>query len=200
MYRKLLTKKFFRDNPYRENSAQRFVYSVLLYKGIEHAANEVLMEYGGLDDDRLETIAREKNMILAEQDPGTIFQLLRKNLDGANRSVLIDRALEFEDEILPMVVEKLVRSDHDTFIDNTIRLLAWSEKDYSPLLLERYDEFRSPYVRSLLCLILGFRGKEDIIPWMLERFFEMKKYYPDETYDQGPLIALHELNARFYLD
>lgn len=27
-----------------------------------------------------------------------------------------------------------------------------------------------------------------------------KKFFqdPDETYDQGPLLALHELNSRFY--
>lgn len=139
-------------------------------------------------------------MILAEQNPDAIFQLLRKNLDGANRPILVERALEFEDEILPMVVEKLVHSDHDTFINNAIRLLAWSEKDYSPLLLERYAKFRSPYVQSLVCLILGFRRKEDIVPWMLNKFFEIKKCYPDETYDQGPLLALHELSTRFYSD
>lgn len=200
MYRKLLTKKFFKDNPYREHSVQRFVYSALLYKGMEDDVSKILMEHGKFGEDRLEAIAREKDMILAEQNPGAIFQFLRKKLDGTNRPVLIERALEFEGEILPMVVEKLVRSNHDTFIDNAIRLLAWSEKDYSPLLLERYAEFRSPYVQSLICLILGFRGKEDIIPWMLDKFFEMKKCYPDETYDQGPLLALHELSARFYSD
>ena len=50
----------------------------------------------------------------------------------------------------------------------------------------------------MICVVLGFRGEESIIPWMLERFYEMKKMYPDETYDQGPLMALHELKHRFY--
>jgi len=198
MYRNLLTKKFFRDNQYLENSAQRFVYSALLYDGLDQMAAEIVLKNVTLSNERQDRIAHEKEMILAEQDPGIIFQLLRKNLDGMSHTVLIARALEFQDEILPMVVEKLVRSDHDAFIENAIRLLAKSEKDYSPLLLERYDNFRSPYARSLVCLILGFRGKEDTVPWMMEKFFEMKNRYPDETYDQGPLLALHELNARFY--
>lgn len=72
------------------------------------------------------------------------------------------------------------------------------ERVHSSLLKEKYADVRSPYVQSLICLILGFRGAEDTIPWMLERFFEMKKLYPDETHDQGPLLALHELNCRFY--
>ena len=198
MHHILLTKKFFRDNPYMENSVQRLVYSTLLYEGIEQAAAEIMLEHVGVKGERLKQIAQEREMILAENDPEMIFQFLRKNLDMVNRTALLERALEFEKEILPMVVEKLVRSSHNIFIDNAVRLLARSKKDYSRLLLERFAEFRSAYVQSLLCLILGFRGTEDIIPWMMNRFFEMHKLYPDETYDQGPLLALHELKARFY--
>ena len=115
-----------------------------------------------------------------------------------NRGALVKKALKFEEVILPMVVEKLIRSYHDIFIENSIELLAKSNKDYTPLLIERYAEIRNPYVQSLVCLILGLRGAEDTIPWMLDRLFEMKKLYPGETYDQGPLLALHELNSRFY--
>ena len=198
MYRKILTKKFFRDNPYIENSVQQFVYSTLLYDGLEQMASDFVLEHAEVSGDRLEQITCEKQMILAEKDPRVIFQFLRKNLDVMNRTALIEKALEFEDQILPMVVEKLVRSNHDTFIENAIRLLAKSQKDYSSLLIERYAEFRSPYVQSLLCLILGLRATEEIILWMMSRFTEMHRLYPDETYDQGPLLALYELNARFY--
>jgi hypothetical protein len=147
MYRQLLTKKFFRDNQYLENSVQRFVYSTLLYDGLEKAAAEITLKRMPLSAERLEYIAQEKEMIRMEQDPKLIFQLLRKNVDGLNRTVLVDKALEYEDDIIPEVIDKLVRSDHDTFIDNAIRLLAKSKKNYSPLLLERFTEFRSPYVR-----------------------------------------------------
>lgn len=198
MYKQLLTKKFFLDNPYLDNSVQRFIYSMLLYEGIEDAACEVLMTKVGLSDERLKQISQEKELIQSEQNPEEIFQLLRKKIDGVNRVDLIKKALEFEEVLLPMVMEKLMRNYHDIFIENSIRLLAISKKDYSPVLKEQYADIRSPYVQSLVCLILGFRGQEDTIPWMLDRFLEMKKLYPGETYDQGPLLALHELNCRFY--
>jgi hypothetical protein len=35
MYKQLLTKEFFEDNPYLENSVQRLIYSILVYDGIE---------------------------------------------------------------------------------------------------------------------------------------------------------------------
>ena len=199
MYKQLITNKFFRDNPCVEDSAQRLFYSMLLYKGAEDIVSEILMKQECLSSDRLEQVAQEKELIQSEQNPERIFQLLRKSIDGVNKAYLIKRALEFEKVLLPMVIEKLIRNNHDTFIDNSIRLLARSEKDYSPLLKEQYAEIRSPYVQSLVCLILGFRGEVDTIPWMLDKFFEMKRLYPDETYDQGPLLALQELNCRFYM-
>ncbi len=198
MYKQLLTKKFFRDNPYLENSAQRFIYSILLYEGLEDTANEIMMKQVGVSDERVEQITREKELIQSEQNPEEIFQLLRKKIDVVNRVDLIKRALEFEEVLLPMVTEKLMRSNHDIFIENSIRLLARSKKDYSPLLKEQYAEIRSPYVQSLVCLILGFRGEEATVPWMMDEFYEMKKMHPNETYNQGPLLALHELNSRFY--
>ncbi|WP_366924327.1 hypothetical protein MFMK1_001291 [Metallumcola ferriviriculae] len=198
MYKKLLTKKFFQDNPYSENSVQRFIYSMLLYEGIEDAANEILMKQVGLSDERLIQITREKELIQSEQNPEEIFQLLRKKIDVINRDDLIKKALEFEEVLLPMVIEKLMRSYHDIFIENSIQLLARSHKDFTQLLKEKYAEIRSPYVQSLVCLILGLRGEENTIPWIQDRFFELKNLYPGETYDQGPLLALHELNCRFY--
>jgi len=198
MYKHLLTKKFFRDHPYVEHSTQRFIYSILLYKEFDDLTDEIIIKQGILSDERLEDITREKELIQKEQSPEMIFQLLRKNIEMINRGLLIRKALEFEEVILPMVVEKLMRSYHYIFIENSIRLLAKSNKDYTPLLKDRYDEIRNPYVQSLVCIVLGLRGEESIIPWMMDRFFEMKKLYPDETYDQGPLLALHELNISFY--
>lgn len=198
MYKQLLSKKFFRDNPYLENSAQRFIYSILLYEGFEDVANEILMNKLILSAEHLKQIADEKKLIQTNQNPEEIFNLLRKKIDKINQVDLIKKALEFEEIILPMVIEKLLRNNHDIFIENSIRLLARSQKDYSPYLKEHYDEIRSPYVQSLTCLILGMRGAEDIIPWMMDKFLEIKKQYPDENYEQGPLLALYELNIRFY--
>lgn len=198
MYKELLTNKFFSDNPYMENSVQRFIYSTLLYEGLEDMADEIVIKQGLFSDERLDHITHEKEMIQAEQNSEMILQLLRKKTEMVNRGVLVKKALQIEEVILPMVVEKLIRSCHDIFIENSIDILAKSNKDFTPVLKERFTQIRSPYAQSLICLVLGFRGEEGVIPWMRDRYFEMKKLYPDETYNQGPLLALHELNCRFY--
>lgn len=158
------------------------------------------MKHGGLRNEHLEQTTQENELIQLEQKPEVIFQLLRKEINVINRDILIKKALEFEEVLLPMVAEKLIRSNHDVFIENSVRLLARSQRNYSPMLKEQYAKIRSSYVQSLICLVLSLRGEEGTIPWMLDRIFEMKKLYPGETYDQGPLLALHELNCSFYKD
>lgn len=37
----MLTKRFFKDNPAKENTAQQFAYSILLYDGLEELAVEL---------------------------------------------------------------------------------------------------------------------------------------------------------------
>ncbi|MDY0281767.1 MAG: hypothetical protein RBR35_14545 [Salinivirgaceae bacterium] len=197
MANKILTKKFFRDNPCLKNTVQQFVYSYLLYDGIENVANEMIIKNGLLNNERLEHIRQENEHIKSEQNPEAIFQLFRKKIDAMNQVELISKALAFDEVIFPMVIEKLLRSNHHIFIENSMRFLAKSQRNSSLLLQEKYFEIRSPYVQSLICLIIGLRGEEDSISWMMDRFFEMKKLYPNETYAEGSLIALHELNCRF---
>lgn len=196
MYKKLLTNKFFRDNPYEELSAQRLTYSTLCYDGMEDLAKDFVMN--SIDTDRYNKIGKEKQIIEAENNPEALFQLLRKSIDVINRPCLVNKALKYENEILPMLVEKLIRNDHDIFIENAVRLLAKSKGDYTKPLMERYKKIRSPYVQSVVCIIFGLRCGEEIIPWMYDRYFELKKLYPNENYNQGPLLALYELKSRFY--
>lgn len=198
MSKKLLTKKFFKENPCKQNTVQQFIYSVLLYEGCEDLANEIVMNQIGLEDERQKQIDCEREQIQSEQNPEAIIQLFRKNIDSVNRSTLVQKALEFEEVILPMVIDKLTTNNQNSFIETSIRLFAQSEKNPAALLQRRYGEIRSPYVQSLICLVIGLRGEEDSIPWMMDRYVELKNLYQNETYDQGPLLALYELNERFY--
>ena len=71
-----------------ENTVQRFIYSTLLYEGLEDLANEIVIKQGLLSDERLEYITREKEVVQIGQNPEMIFQLLRKKYgDDQSRSI-----------------------------------------------------------------------------------------------------------------
>ncbi len=196
MYRTLLTKRFFDNNPYKEFSAARITLITLQSETFEERAMQLAEQ--GISPERMAMAKAERVSIENEENPQVLLKYLRSNIDGMNRPFLIRKALEYEAEILPGVVQRLMTSGNDHFIETAVRLLGKSREDHTAPLVQRYDEIRNPYTQSLLCVVLGLRGKEDIIPWVYEKYMEAKRLYPEETYSEGPLIALYELKSRFY--
>lgn len=72
-----------------------------------------------------------------------------------------------------------------------------SETNCCDWIVETYPKFQSEYLKSLFCLVLGFCGKASMIPFLMEEAERMEKYYPNEYYDQGPMLAVQELAVRY---
>jgi hypothetical protein len=106
--------------------------------------------------------------------------------------------LEYEDILVPKIIEMLKTSLNNVFIEQSARILPKCRKNYSKELLEILDVIRNPYALSYVCIVLGCIGDEDVIPIIYNKYFELNRDYKDENYAQGPLLALYELNARFY--
>ena len=197
MYRKLLSKSFFKNNPIEELSAQDIAYNFVLFEksGISEEVDHLVAKE---QPERKEVADKVTELILATDTANSVLRFLRKPADIFNRETLLKHALKFQSELMPKVKKMLITSGNESFIENAYRLLIRCDKNYSNELLSDFDNIRDPYVQSLVCIIMGFRAEEKIIPWMYDKFFEFKNLYPDETYEQGPLLALHELNYRFY--
>lgn len=198
MYRHLLSKEFFDANPYAESSAQRIIYSTILMDGIEELADKAVIEHGLLSEDRMESLMRERERIKAARTPDEIIRLMRINIEMSSRRILREQALKYEADVLQAVLETLSRSYNDIFIENAIKFLARAKGDCVAQLMQMYPDMRYPYAQSLICIVLGYKAQEDAIPWMLDEYRRLKRLYPNDNYDQGPLIALNEMAARFY--
>lgn len=92
----------------------------------------------------------------------------------------------------------LKTSRNSVFIENTVKILADTNMDYSEALLKILEEIKSPYALSLACITLGFVADEKAIPVLMEKFYYFKKLYPEENYEQGPLHGLIKMYERFY--
>ena len=86
--------------------------------------DEIITNQIEFDDERQTQIACEKKQIQAEQNPEAIVQLMRRKIEMVNRVTLIHKALEFEEVILPLVIDKLMTNKQDIFIENSIRRAA----------------------------------------------------------------------------
>jgi hypothetical protein len=48
----------------------------------------------------------------------------------------------------------------------------------------------------MACLALGVQKDDASTPLLQSEYHRLKKDYPQESYDQGPLLALYILNGR----
>ncbi|MBP3889567.1 MAG: hypothetical protein J6F30_18250 [Cellulosilyticum sp.] len=187
-------KRFLELHPDKPISAAKFEYSWYLMPEASEIANTILEE----------TIKKTEEDLMYEtkiakiDNPEELLHLMRKKLSGLNRSALRKKILEYEEGMLPLIQRKALTSMQDIFIENTLHFLLHSKVNECKWIIDNYQVFKSEYLKSMLCLVLGFRGDKSLIPMMMKETERFERYYPEESYEQAPLLAIQELAVRFY--
>jgi hypothetical protein len=190
--KEFLTDKFFKENTVKELTAQFFVYTQIQEPLLTEFASDYVRKYEDRADEEKETLLRENN-------PDILLKMLRGKCDVINQPLLHQKVLEHEETLAPRMFEMYVKSLNTVFIENSAKILARTQNDYSEELLKILDEIRSPYAMSLACITLGFIADKLAVPMLLNKFYYFKKFYPEENYEQGALLGLMELDNRFHL-
>ena len=188
-------KRFLKIHPDKPFSAAKFEYSLYLSPEAEEITNTII-------DNSIEK-TEEEDLIYATKinqtdNPEELLQLMRKELSGLNKAALRKKILQYEDKMRLLIQRKALTNRQDIFIENTLHFLLHSKENYCNWIIDNYQEFKSEYLKSMICLVLGFRGDESMIPMMMEETERFEKCYPDESYEQAPLLAIQELAVRFY--
>ena len=129
--------------------------------------------------------------------PDELVNLMRKPMTSGARELLRIKLLQNEESVLPLIKEKCLRNSFDIFIENAVIFFIKCKTNCGEWIMENYSQFRSEYLKSLICLALGFRGEPELIPFLMERaeFYEWE--YPEESFERGPALAVEELYYRF---
>ena len=96
-----------------------------------------------------------------------------------------------------MIIEELKQPKSAAFVEISIRVIHGSWVNYSEDILAIIKKHEiGAYAVSVLCLLLGFyqNDKSEKLLWDYYHYF--KEHYSDETYSDGPLIALAEMRER----
>jgi len=59
------------------------------------------------------------------------------------------------------------------------------------MLREMYNEIRYPFAQASACLVFGMQGMEEEMPFLLSEYERFQRNFPDESFDQHPLLALY---------
>ena len=64
-------------------------------------------------------------------------------------------------------------------------------------LQRKYANIWNEYFKSMLCLVIGFRGDVEMLSFLTKETERLERMYLQETYAQGPILAIQELAVRF---
>ena len=197
---KLLTKDYFNRHPVKEYSAARLEYSMLLMPEVMDVVDEKLPEMRemaakrGIDiPDTTELMAKVEQ----EEDTGKLLRMLRQTQPPVVRKAVREKLLKREMEVLPEIQCMILKAFNDNTIENCVQFMTKCETDCTEWIMRHYDDVREPYACSMLCLVLGFRASTDVIPFLVQQVDAFERQFPDKSFEQGPLMALYEIRARF---
>ncbi len=138
-----------------------------------------------------------KKMIEQAATTEELLKLMRKPLSGGNRSRSRRKILEYEIVMMPLIKEKTMKNGQDIFIENTLYFLLHCEENRCDWILKEYSNIRNEYLKSMLCLVIGFQGNVEMILFLMKETERLERMYPGETYAQAPMLAVQELAVRF---
>ena len=185
--------KFLDKHPDIPFSAAKFEYSLYLEPEAVEYANAISEKILGESEEDLHS----KRMIEQAETTEELLKLMRKPLSGGNRSRLRGKLLEYETVLMPCIKEKTMKNGQDIFIENTLYFFLHCEENCCNWLMKEYSNIRNEYFKSMLCLVIGFRGDVEMLSFLTKETERLERMYLQETYAQGPILAIQELAVRF---
>lgn len=175
------------DHPLSKISAAGILLSI--YRNPDSVKNldaTLARNKGGIDAEHARLISQAET----EKD---FFRLMRKPLSWENQELLVEKMVPREEQLAPFILEKSLRNMQDNFVETATSFFMRARQDYSPWILEHYDEIQNAYMKSMYCMILGMRGDESIAPFLETEYANFEAFCPGQGFEQGPLIGLHEI-------
>ena len=146
--------KFLDKHPDIPFSAAKFEYSLYLEPEAVEYANAISEKILGESEEDLHS----KRMIEQAETTEELLKLMRKPLSGGNRSRLRGKLLEYETVMMPYIKEKTMKNGQDIFIENALYFFLHCKENCCSWLMKEYANIRNEYLKSMLCLVIGFRG------------------------------------------
>jgi len=192
-----LPNSFFKINPLMEYSASIFEHFTITSRGIKEVDkmfNDVAAQC--FSETRMEKMRQDRQSIEQTDDPAELVEFMRAGHDSMNRGLLCSKILALHDQTMPLILRRYRTCALDEFIDTATEVFATGNKKYVQMLREMYRDIRCPFAQASACLVFGMQGMKEEIPFLLSEYERFQREYPDETFDQHPLLALYILHGK----
>ena len=191
----MIHKSFFKKNPLEKFSAAAFAdfHLTMLDQDELNAEMENIVFKYKPDDERRAQLEQDRNIIEAMDSGEAIVKYMRQEHEGLADPMFCKKALAMQDGAAPLILRRYMTTGQDRFIELAFLILAKANIRYVEQLYADYANIRNPYAQSMACLLFGEREMQNAASLLMEEYERFKREYPDESYNQGPLLALHIL-------
>lgn len=192
-----LPRHFMEDNPLSELSTAQITYFQMVTVAMPGFNEKIAgIVVPGMENSRHEEYEQEKNQILRSDTPEDVIKHMRKIRDPQNRNLIVEKALSMQENVMPLILKRLLTSAYDVFIENAAIILANADMKYVEQLFNIFKEIRNPYARSETSVVFGVKRRVDYTSLLLEQYLLIKQECPDKDYEQGPLLALYLIHGK----
>lgn len=186
-----ISKEFF-DTEISEQSMQKVISNIIGSPELEAMA--VIMarrndkKRGKSEEYRINTIT----------DIDKLIEIMKQKPDPINHPALTNRVLLQVDEAIPKILEELKTPQPEDFIDLAMKVIYQSEKNLTNELVDliKNPKGKRAYDLSIISLVLGLTATNEVNKVLWDLYSYLNKKYPGESYAQGPLLALSEIDHR----
>ena len=184
-------KAFFENNDIHELSGVRMLYSIMLNPHLERLVNRAVRQVLIRGEEELERIKKAG-------DINTLIDIMKGNPDMINQIPLIEKILQDSDTAVTLILQELRKPQNDSFVELSARILHRSGVDCSEEIINiiKTGNNRRAYPIAVLSVLLGFFDNRDTEKMLWDLYHHLKKYFPHETYSDGPLLGLSEMRER----
>lgn len=194
--RNRLPNSFFRANPLLHMSAAKIIhFTITELTGSLKCELDNMVEKE-IDDAHRITVQQERKQLEATDDPAALVEYARKKHDILNRRLLCEKLLQQHEQTMPLLLKRYRTCALDGFIETATEVLACGEKKYAQQLRDMYADIRAPYARACACLVFGMQAMDEI-PFLLHEYERFQREYPEESFEQHPLLALYLLHGKY---
>ena len=190
----ILHKSFFKQNPLDKISTAiiaDFSLSTLFNDELNAEIEKIVN--GQIEDERKAQILADKDAVERLSSGEDVVAYMRKKHDNVADPLFCKKAMTLEAEAAPLIVKRYKTSAQDRFIELAFRILAKADKKYAEQLFREYKEIRNPYAQAMACLLFGEQAMEVAVPLLMQEYKRFKQSYPNESFNQAPLLALYIL-------
>lgn len=189
-----LPETFWRSHPLEDFGAAKLMYTSILSMRMGDEMDAIYeMLAPDLAQSRQENINAVDDVLDKISTASEMISFLRHEHELVVEHTICRRALEMKEELMPLLLRRYRTSALDYFIETAALIFYHSHLEYLEQLWDMYHDIRSPYAQAAACLVLGLRGDEEIVPFLLKEYERLRQSYPGESYAQSPLLALYFL-------